>query len=127
MGSRTLSQNDLYNRQNARVVLSLYVRTLKLALKSGLVLKPLTSSGAFLEQLRLRADRVSRAFYNAGLLDGTSENEAFNNKCDSSVNPLSAIQQGVIKLESKIAQIGMTEKIVVTVQEALIGSLNSIL
>lgn len=126
MGSRTLSQNDLYNRQNARLILSLYVRTLKAALKSGLVLKPLSSSGAFLEQLRIKADRVSRAFYIAGLLDGTSENEAFLNKCDFSINPLSALQQGVIRLESKIAQIGMTEKILVTVQESLIGELNNI-
>lgn len=126
MGSRTLSQNDLYNRQNARVILSLYVRTLKTALKAGLVLKPLSSGGAFLESLKVKADRVSRAFYSAGLLDGASENEAFNNKCDASINPLSALQTGVIRLESKIAQIGMTEKIVVTVQESLIGSLNTI-
>lgn len=127
MGSRTQSQNDLYNRQNARVILSLYVKTLRLALKQGLVLKPLTSSGAFLAELKVKADRVSRAFYDAGLLDGNSENEAFNNKCDASINSLSALQQGIIRLESKIAQIGMTEKIVVTVQESLIGSLNSIL
>lgn len=127
MGARTQSQNDLYNRQNARVILSLYVKTLKLALKQGLVLKPLTSSGAFLVELKVKADRVSRAFYNAGLLDGNSENEAFNNKCDLSINSLSALQQGIIKLESKIAQIGMTEKIVVTVQESLIGSLNTLL
>jgi hypothetical protein len=126
MGGRTLSQNDLYNRQNARLILSLYVRTLKAALKSGLVLKPLNSSGAFLEQLRIKADKVSRAFYTAGLLDGTSENEAFLNKCDFSINPINALQQGIIRLESKIAQIGMTEKIIVTVQESLIGELNNI-
>jgi hypothetical protein len=127
MGSRTQSQNDLYNRQNARVILSLYVKTLRLALKQGLVLKPLTSSGSFLAELKAKADRVSRAFYEAGLLDGNSENEAFDNKCDASINSLSDLQQGIIKLESKIAQIGMTEKIVVTVQESLIGSLNTIL
>ena len=127
MGARTQAQNDLYNRQNARLILSLYVRTLKFALKRGLVLKPLTSSGTFLTSLKARADRVSRAFFNAGLLDGATESEAFNNRCDSSLNPLSALQQGVIRLESKIAQIGMSEKIVVTVQESLIGSLNDIL
>ena len=127
MGARTQAQNDLYNRQNARLILSLYVRTLKFALKRGLVLKPLTSSGTFLTSLKARADRVSRAFFNAGLLDGASESEAFNNKCDSSLNPLSALQQGIIRLESKISQIGMSEKIVVTVQESLIGSLNDIL
>jgi len=127
MGARTQSRNDLYNRQNARLILSLYVRTLRLALKSGLVLKPLNSTGAFLEQLRIKADNVSRAFYGAGLLDGNSENEAWNNKCDLTINPLANIQQGIVRLESKITQIGMTEKLVVTVQQALIGSLESIL
>lgn len=127
MGSRTQSQNDLYNRQNARVILSLYVKTLRLALKQCFVFKPLTSSGSFLAELKAKADRVSRAFYEAELLDGNSENEAFDNKCDASINSLSNLQQGIIKLESKIAQIGMTEKIVVSVQESLIGSLNTIL
>jgi hypothetical protein len=127
MGARTLSQNDLYNRQNARLILSLYVRTLRLALKAGLVLKPLNSTGAFLALLQAKADRVSRAFYTAGLLDGTSENAAWNNKCDASINSLANLQQGIIRLESKIAQIGMTEKIIVTVQESLIGDLQSIL
>lgn len=127
MGARTLSQNDIYNRQNARVILSLYVRTLRSALKAGLVIKPLTSPNAFLNTLKNKADAVSRSFYQAGLFYGGSESEAFNNKCDTELNPLSAIQQGIIKLESKFAQIGMTERIVVTVQESLLGALSTIL
>lgn len=127
MGARTLAKLDLYNRQNARAILSLYVRSLKAVLNQGLVLKPLTSTGAFLEGLKIRADRLSKAFYEAGLLDGGTESEAFNNKADNTLNPIANLQQGIIKLESKIAQIGMTEKILVTVQESLLGALNTIL
>jgi hypothetical protein len=127
MGSRTLAKLDLYNRQNARAILSLYVRSLKAVLNQGLVLKPLTSTGAFLEGLKIRADRLSRAFYLAGLLDGNNDAEAYNNRADNALNPIANLQQGIVKLESKIAQIGMTEKIIVTVQESLLGALNTIL
>jgi hypothetical protein len=61
------------------------------------------------------------------LLDGQTETDAFQNKCDASINPNSQLQQGFIKLESKICEIGMTEQITITVQEALLGSLQSIL
>lgn len=127
MGSRTLSKLDLYNRQNARAILSLYIRSLRAVLNEGLILQPLTSTGLFLASLKAKADTVSRAFFRAGLLDGQTETDAFNNKCDSSINPNSQLQQGFIKLESKICEIGMTEQITITVQEALLGSLQSIL
>jgi hypothetical protein len=127
MGSRTLSKLDLYNRQNARAILSLYVRTLRAVLNQGLVLQPLTSTGIFLSQLKLKADTVSEAFFRAGLLDGANSADAYNNKCDSEINPTSQLQQGFVRLESKITEIGMTEQITITVQEALLGSLQSIL
>lgn len=127
MGSRTLSKLDLYNRLNARAILSVYIRVMFSVLSTGIVLRPLSSSNVALSAIKSTMDAVSQAFFEAGLLDGTTTNAPYKNICDTRINPSAQLAQGVIKAESKITQIGMSEQLTVTIQQALIGNLASIL
>lgn len=122
MGSRTLSKADLYNRINNRAILSAYIRTMTLALSSGIVLRPLDSTGTQLASIRSLMNRVSEAFYTSGLISGVTSGDAYTNICGNEINPPSSLQQGIVNATSVIQQIGMIEQIRVQISQKLLGT-----
>jgi len=121
-GARTLAKADLYNRLNNRAILSAYVRTMTKILSTGIVLRPLDSTGTTLSSIKTLMDRVSEAFYRARLFDGITSGDAYLNTCSNLNNPVSSLQQGVVRATSEVTQIGMIERLVVTIQESLLGT-----
>jgi hypothetical protein len=122
MGSRTLSKADLYNRSNNRAILSAYVRTMTLALSSGIVLRPLDSTGTQLAGIKGLMDQVSEAFYAVGYFSGITSGDAYRNDCSNLNNPPSSLQQGIVNATSTVQQLGMIESLRVVISEALLGT-----
>lgn len=122
MGSRTLSKSDLYNRINNRAILSAYIRTMTLTLSSGIVLRPLDSTGTQLAGIKSLMDRVSEAFYTSGLISGVTSGDAYTNICGNEINPPAVLQQGIVNATSVIQQIGMIEQIRVEISQKLLGT-----
>ena len=121
-GSRTLSVLPEYRFINTRVILNVYIRTLRETLETAQILfEPTDGAGILFGRIKALADAICFRFLEGNAFYGSDPASAYRNVCDSTNNSDFNIEEGAVRLDSYVAPVTTAERIFAGVIRVPIG------
>lgn len=115
-GARTLSVLADYRFINTRVILNVYIRTLRETFETAsIVFEVVDGAGILFGRIKALADAICYQFMTGGAFYGSEPSAAYKNICDASNNGDFSLEAGAVRLDSYVAPSPTAERIFIGV------------